>query len=101
MGVGETTSGLDIKIEGVPQDATDKDAFNVVVIYERTPAVQYMEDGSVKLDDEGNPMPDWNYSVKQIQRRRFHRKYRRNRLSPGRRKEEMNHEKIQKVYFFS
>ena len=65
MGVGETTSGLDIKIEGVPQDATDKDAFNVVVIYERTPAVQYMEDGSVKLDDEGNPMPDWNYGVKQ------------------------------------
>lgn len=63
--VGATTSGLDIKIEGVPQDAADKDTFNVVVIYERTPAVQYNKDGSMKLDENGKPLPDWSYSVRQ------------------------------------
>lgn len=65
LGVGETTPVLNIEIKNVPQDATDRDSFNVVVIYERTPAVQYNEDGSVKLDENGRPVPDWNYKVVQ------------------------------------
>lgn len=65
LGVGETTPVLNIEIKNVPQDATDRDSFNVVVIYERTPAVQYNEDGSVKLDANGRPVPDWNYKVVQ------------------------------------
>lgn len=50
---GETVQ-LDIKISGVEE--TDKDNFNVIVVYERTP-VQYNENGEAKA-------PDWNYSVR-------------------------------------
>lgn len=52
---GDTTTALDIKISGVEE--TEKDNFNVVVIYERTP---------VTYDAEGNAKEaDWNYSVRQ------------------------------------
>lgn len=50
---GEATTPLDIKITGVEE--TDKDNFNVVVIYERTP---------VKYSDGKPQAPDWNYSVR-------------------------------------
>lgn len=52
---GNTTEPLDIVISGVEE--TDKDNFNVVVVYERTP-VAYNEDGTAKE-------PDWNYSIKE------------------------------------
>lgn len=61
---GQKTPVLNIEIKNVPKDATDRDSFNVVVIYERTPAVQYNEDGSVKLVN-GKPVPDWKYKVVQ------------------------------------
>lgn len=52
---GDVTTALDIKISGVEE--ADKDSFNVVVIYERTPA-GYNADGTLKA-------PDWNYSVRE------------------------------------
>lgn len=48
---GETTSALDVKIDGVPKDAVDGDNFNVIVVYETTP---------VLFDTQGNPYADWN-----------------------------------------
>ena len=55
---GETTTQLDIKITGVKE--TDKDNFNVIVVYERTP-VRY----SIGSDGKQHAQaPDWNYSVR-------------------------------------
>lgn len=55
-----TTPVLDIKINDVPENATDKDAFNVIVVYERTP-VEYNENGTpkaaVKQTEEGKWEP--------------------------------------------
>lgn len=48
---GQTTSKLDVKITGVPEDAADDAAFNVVVVYETTPAL-YRADGT--------PYADWS-----------------------------------------
>lgn len=47
---GEVTSKLDVRITGVPEDAADDASFNVVVIYETTPAL-YRADGT--------PYADW------------------------------------------
>lgn len=49
---GGKTNELQVKIENVPQDVTEKE-FNVVVIYETTP-VQYKEDGTAFRPDEIN-----------------------------------------------
>lgn len=51
---GGHTEVLDIKIENVPADVKDSDSFNVVVIYETTPAL-YREDGT--------PYADWTRKV--------------------------------------
>lgn len=51
---GGTTDELLVKIENVPEDVTDADSFNVVVVYESTP-VLYREDGT--------PYADWNSKV--------------------------------------
>ena len=48
---GETTTGLNISIGGIPEDAEDGDTFNVVVIYESTP---------VRYDSAGAEYADWN-----------------------------------------
>ena len=48
---GETTTGLNVSIGGIPEDAEDGDKFNVVVIYESTP---------VLYDDRGEAYADWN-----------------------------------------
>ena len=57
---GDTTP-LDISIDGIPRtDVTDLDKFNVVVVYETTPAV---EDGT---DANGNikyETADWTRGV--------------------------------------
>lgn len=51
---GEATAELQVKIENVPEDVTDAESFNVVVIYESTP-VLYREDGT--------PYGDWTNKV--------------------------------------
>lgn len=62
---GVTTQALDIKINGVPENATDKDAFNVIVVYERTP-VEYNENGTPKAvvkqteDGKWEPVVEYN-----------------------------------------
>ena len=48
---GESTEPLDIKIEGIPEDAEE---FNVVVVHESTP-VQY--------DGDGKPYADWTVKL--------------------------------------
>lgn len=49
---GGKTNELQVKIENVPEDVTEKE-FNVVVIYETTP-VQYKEDGTAYGPSEIN-----------------------------------------------
>lgn len=58
LGIGEATEILNIEIKDVPDASvsTDKDKFNVIVIYERTSAV--------KDDGKGNLVPDWDFAVK-------------------------------------
>lgn len=53
---GASTSGLDIRIDGIPVNGeeAEKNYFNVVVIYESTP-VKYHEDGSAYTIQE----TDW------------------------------------------
>lgn len=55
----KSTTALGIKIgnDNIPADATDKESFNVIVIYEKTPAVKY--------DESGNMVPDWDYKIVQ------------------------------------
>lgn len=48
---GESTTKLDVKIEGIPDNPENGDNFNVVVVYESTP---------VFYDEDGNPKADWN-----------------------------------------
>lgn len=45
----------------------DIDAFNVVVVYERTPMAAYDNDGNMIYKDEGKtvPAPDWNYVARE------------------------------------
>lgn len=51
---GESTSELLVHIDNIPEDPSENDDFNVVVIYECTP-VQY--------DEDGNPYPDWDLAL--------------------------------------
>lgn len=46
---GSSTAELTFSIEGVPENALVGDSFNIVVVYESTPAL-YHEDGSVYAD---------------------------------------------------
>lgn len=57
LAIGETTELLTIEIQDVPDAAvsTDKDKFNVIVVYERTSAV--------KDDGKGNMVPDWEFAL--------------------------------------
>lgn len=48
---GQSTSPLQVKITGVPEDPEQGDNFNVVVIYESTP---------VLYDESGQPKANWN-----------------------------------------
>ena len=48
---GGSTTELEIRIDNVPEDVTDGDSFNVVVVYESTP-VCYQADGT--------PYADWD-----------------------------------------
>lgn len=48
---GKTAEPLKVSISKIPEDIAKGDIFNVVVIYESTPAL---------YDEEGNPNPDWN-----------------------------------------
>lgn len=50
LDAGGSTQELLVEIQGVPEEVTDPESFNVVVVYETTP-VQY--------DAEGNPYADW------------------------------------------
>ncbi len=59
---GGKTNELQVKIENVPQDVTEKE-FNVVVVYETTP-VQYKEDGTPYGVDEIN----WNAAELEVDR---------------------------------
>lgn len=59
---GGRTNELQVKIENVPEDVTEKE-FNVVVIYETTP-VQYKEDGTPYAFDE----IDWNEAGLEVDR---------------------------------
>ncbi|MCM1025823.1 MAG: hypothetical protein NC432_05280 [Roseburia sp.] len=52
--IGASTGDLTAKINGVPQEITDPQSFNVVIIYETTP-VQY--------DAAGNPYADWSLTL--------------------------------------
>lgn len=62
---GKETKVLDVKItfpkvkvEGETDGAMPGDNFNVVVVYEATPAV---------YDDQGNPAPDWNNVIDTVE----------------------------------
>lgn len=48
---GEVTSKIDVRITGIPEDAPEDMKFNVVVVYETTPAL-YRADGT--------PYADWS-----------------------------------------
>ena len=56
---GGSTSELNIHIDNVPQtDVKEGETFNVVVIYEMTPAL---------FDAEGNPYADWTRVLQVVQ----------------------------------
>lgn len=67
---GNETEEIVISItdkDGNPIKAgTDMDAFNVVVVYERTPMAKYDDDGNmIYMDEEKTvPEPDWTYAEK-------------------------------------
>lgn len=50
LDAGASAEELLVEIQGVPEEVTDPESFNVVVVYETTP-VQY--------DADGNPYADW------------------------------------------
>lgn len=59
--VGESTSVLNVRITGIPEDVDDGESFNVVVIYESIP---------VPYDEDGNPIPpleaDWSQKLDSV-----------------------------------
>ncbi len=54
LDTGSSAQELRVEIQGVPEEVTDPESFNVVVVYETTP-VQY--------DADGNPYADWNLKL--------------------------------------
>lgn len=68
---GKTANVLDVEITGVPEDDEEREDFNVVVIYERTPVeydsagnyttwdkVDWTKEVTVRRDEESLPNPD-------------------------------------------
>lgn len=51
---GDTTAVLKLKIGGLPENPVESDEFDVVVVYEKTTAVEIV-DGEVK--------PDWDFAL--------------------------------------
>lgn len=54
LDAGGSTEELLVEIKGVPEEVTEPESFNVVVVYETTP-VQY--------DADGNPYADWSLKL--------------------------------------
>ena len=54
LDAGSSAQELRVEIQGVPEEVTDPESFNVVVVYETIP-VQY--------DADGNPYADWNLKL--------------------------------------